>query len=473
MTPPELDSQQSRNGAPPGRHRVVIVGGGFGGLFAAKFLRRAPVDVTLIDRTNHHLFQPLLYQCATGILSEGSIAPPLRRVLRRHKNVRVELANVTGIDLDARRVIAERPLGLPLTMEYDSLIVATGAAGSYFGHEEYATFAPGLKTIDDALELRARIFGAFEMAETEEDPEAQRAWLTFAVVGGGPTGVEVAGQIRELARRSLEHNFRRIDPGSARVLLFDAGDAILAGFGTKLSGIAERSMERNGVEVRTGSLVTGVTGHEITVKGPDGPETIRCHVKVWAAGVTASPLASVLAKASGAETDRAGRIEVLPDCSLPGHPEVFAVGDMMALDKLPGVAEVAMQSGIHAAETIKRRVTSGADSKPFKYRDLGSMASIARYSAIVDFKGIRVSGFIGWLMWVFVHLTFLTGFKNRFTALGKWITAFVGKSRDERTISMLQASARVIAASTGIRPGEGDVRRLVEREQEDARAVEP
>jgi NADH:quinone reductase (non-electrogenic) len=448
-----------------GRHRVVIVGGGFGGLFAAKFLRRAPVDVTLIDRTNHHLFQPLLYQCATGILSEGAIAPPLRQVMRKHRNVRVELANVTGIDLDRRVVVAARPIGAPVEFEYDSLIVATGAAGSYFGHDEYATVAPGLKTIDDALELRARIFGAFEMAELEEDPEARRAWLTFAVVGGGPTGVEVAGQIVELAHRSLKHNFRRIDPASARVLLFDAGEAVLATFGTKLSAVAERSLGRIGVEVRTRSRVTGISYRDITVEGPDGPETIDCHVKVWAAGVTASPLAAVLAKASGAGTDRAGRIEVLPDCSLPGHPEVFAIGDMMSLNKLPGVAEVAMQSGIHAAQTIKRRAEgAGQDGTPFKYRDLGSMASIARFSAVVDFKGIRVSGLIGWLMWVFVHLTFLTGFKNRFTALYKWLTAFVGRSRDERTISILQASARVIAAGAGVRPGEEELTRLVEKQ---------
>jgi NADH:ubiquinone reductase (H+-translocating) len=446
------------------RHRVVIIGGGFGGLFAAKFLRRAPVDVTLVDRSNHHLFQPLLYQCATGILSEGAIAPPLRQVLRKHRNVTVELANVTQIDLEQKRVIAERPIGSPVQLGYDSLIVATGATSSYFGHDEYATVAPGLKTIDDALELRARIFGAFEMAELEEDPDARRAWLTFAVVGGGPTGVEVAGQITELAHRSLKHNFRRVDPTSARVLLFDAGDAILASFGTKLSGIAARSMGRIGVEVRTGSRVTGITYRDITIDCPDGPETIPCHVKVWAAGVHASPLAAMLAEASGAETDRSGRIQVLPDCSLPGHPEVFAIGDMMSLDKLPGVAEVAMQSGIHAAETIKRRVTSGGDSKPFKYRDLGSMASIARFSAVVEFKGIRVSGLLGWLMWVFVHLTFLTGFKNRFTALWKWLNAFLGKSRDERTISMQQASARVIAATVGVKPGEEDLTRYVEKQ---------
>ena len=443
------------------RHRVLIIGGGFGGLFAAKFLRRAPVDVTLVDRTNHHLFQPLLYQVATAILSEGAVAPPLRQVLRKHANVTVQLANVSAIDLERKMVSADRPIGPPLEFEYDSLIVATGASGSYFGHDEYAPIAPGLKTIDDALELRARIFGAFEMAELEDDPDARRAWLTFAIVGGGPTGVEVAGQITELARRSLKRNFRRIDPASLRVLLFDGGPAVLANFGTKLSHKAERSLTRNGVEVRTGSRVTGLTYRDITVEGAGGPETIPCHVKVWAAGVTASPLAKMLADAVGAETDRAGRIAVLPDCTLPGHPEVFAIGDMMALNNLPGVAEVAMQSGIHAARTIKRRITKGGESKPFTYRDLGSMASIARFSAVVDFRGLRVSGFLGWLMWVFVHLTFLTGFKNRFTALFKWVASFVGRSRDERTISILQASARVIAASAGVKPGEEELTRFV------------
>src|ERR671922_1531584 len=254
------------------RHRVVIIGGGFGGLFAAKFLRRAPVDVTLVDRTNHPLFQPLLYQLATGVLSEGAVAPPLRQVLRKHKNVQVQLASVAGFDLDRRVVTAERPIGGPVEFEYDSLIVATGAAGSYFGHDEYAIVAPGLKTIDDALELRARIFGAFEMAELEDDPDARRAWLTFAVVGGGPTGVEVAGQITELAHRSLKRNFRRIDPTTVRVVLFDAGDAILANFGTKLSSAAERSLERIGVDVRTGTRVSGITYRDITVEGDDGPE---------------------------------------------------------------------------------------------------------------------------------------------------------------------------------------------------------
>jgi NADH dehydrogenase len=441
-------------GAP---HRVVIVGGGFGGLFAAKFLRRAPVGVTLIDRTNHHTFQPLLYQLATGILSEGAVAPPLREVLRKHRNLTVELADVQGFDLDARTVTAARPLGPGLTVPYDSLIVAAGATGSYFGHDEFCQFAPGMKTVDDALELRARIFGAFEMAEMEEDPEARRAWLTFAVIGAGPTGVEMAGQIAELSRRALKKNFRRIDPADARVLLLDGGEEPLATFGEKLCAIATKEIERTGVELHMGTRVTDVRPDGITLQGPDGEETITCSTKVWAAGVQASPLAGVLAEATGAKTDRAGHVEVLADCTLPGHPEVFVVGDMMSLEDLPGVAEVAMQSGIHAARTIKRRLHGDETAKPFVYRDLGSMATISRFRAVVSFKGIKVGGFLGWLMWAFVHLTFLTGFKNRWIALFKWLSSFVGSSRDERTITMQQASARVIAMRVGIHPGEEDL----------------
>ncbi|HEY2802859.1 MAG TPA: NAD(P)/FAD-dependent oxidoreductase [Actinomycetota bacterium] len=433
------------------RHRVVIVGGGFGGLFAARFLRRAPVDVTLIDRTNHHVFQPLLYQLATGILSEGDVAPPLRQVLSRHHNVRVEFANVTGLDLAAGTVSASTPFE-ELTVPYDSLIVAAGASGSYFGHDEFSRWAPAMKTIDDALELRGRIFGAFEMAEVAGSEEARRPWLTFAVIGGGPTGVEIAGQIAELSHRSLKRNFRSFDPRDARVLLFDGGDAILASFGDRLSGKATKELERLGVELHLQSRVTDVDRDGIVVSGPDGEERVACGTKVWAAGVQASPLARMLAEASGAETDRAGRIGVLPDCSLPGHSEVFAIGDMMSLAGLPGVAEVAMQSGIHAAQTIKRRVTHDEPSKPFKYRDLGSMATVARFRAIVSFKGIRVSGFPGWVMWAFVHLTFLTGFKNRFRALIKWIFAFVGHARGERTITLQQVSARVITMESGIAP---------------------
>jgi NADH dehydrogenase len=439
------------------RHRVVIVGGGFGGLFAARFLKRAPVDVTLIDRANHHTFQPLLYQLATGILSEGAVAPPLRQVLRRHRNVRVELAEVNGFDLQARTVRAAKPLGPPLEVPYDSLIVAAGASGSYFGHDEFTVFAPGMKTVDDALELRGRIFGAFEMAELQEDPDAQRLWLTFVVIGAGPTGVEMAGQIAELSRRSLKRNFRRIDPASARVILFDGGEEPLATFGDKLSAIATREIERTGVELRMRTRVTDVKADAIVVQGPNGEERVPCHTRVWAAGVQASPLGALLAEAAGAKTDRAGRVEVLPDCTLPDHPEVFVVGDLMALNRLPGVAEVAMQSGIHAARTIKRRLRGHASEKPFKYRDLGSMATISRFRAIVSFKGIRVGGFIGWMMWAFVHLTFLTGFKNRGTALFKWLTAFVGKARDERTITAQQVAARVIAMQAGIRPTHEDM----------------
>ncbi len=447
-------------------HRVLIVGGGFGGLFAAKFLRRAPVEVTLIDRTNHHTFQPLLYQLATGILSEGAVAPPLRAVLRRHRNVSVELADVQSFDLQARTVTAVRPVGPPVTVPYDSLIVAAGATGSYFGHDEFAVFAPGMKTVDDALELRARIFGAFEMAELEDDPAAQRTWLTFAVIGAGPTGVEMAGQIAELSRRALRDNFRRIDPASARVLLFDGGAEPLATFGDRLCAIATREIERTGVELRMHSRVTDVSAEEIVVQGPDGEEHIACRTKVWSAGVQASPLARMLAEATGAETDRAGHVKVLPDCTLPGHPEVFAVGDMMSLNGLPGVAEVAMQSGMHAARTIGRRLSGDSTERPFVYRDLGSMATISRFRAVVSFKGIKVGGFIGWLMWAFVHITFLTGFKNRWIVLFKWLSSFVGSARDERTITMHQVSARLIAMKAGIRPGEEDLSHLVRRREQ-------
>jgi len=448
-------------------HRVVIIGGGFGGLFAAKFLRRAPVEITLIDRTNHHTFQPLLYQLATGILSEGAVAPPLREVLRKHRNVSVELADVTGFDLQAKTVTAAKPLGAALTVPYDSLIVAAGATGSYFGHDEFGRFAPGMKTVDDALELRARIFGAFEMAEMEEDPEVQRLWLTFAVIGAGPTGVEMAGQIAELSKRALRQNFRRIDPASAQVLLFDGGEEPLATFGDKLCAKATKEIERTGVQLRMQSRVTDVKPEAIVVQGPNGEERVACHTKVWSAGVQASPLGGMLAEATGAGTDRAGHVEVLPDCTLPEHPDVFVVGDMMSLNGLPGVAEVAMQSGIHAARTIKRRIAGDSIAKPFVYRDLGSMATISRFRAIVSFKGIKVGGFIGWLMWAFVHLTFLTGFKNRWIALGKWLTAFVGKSRDERTITMHQVSARLIAMRAGIKPGEEELSRFL-NERDDA-----
>ncbi|GAA4746061.1 NAD(P)/FAD-dependent oxidoreductase [Nocardioides endophyticus] len=438
-------------------HRVVIVGGGFAGLFAAKFLRRAPVDVTLVDARNYHLFQPLLYQLATGILSAGEVAPPIRDILRRHSNVSVEMATVQEFDLEARTVTARRPDDTVAVYGYDSLIVAAGAAQSYFGHDEFARFAPGMKTIDDALELRGRIFGAFEMAESEEDPEARRAWLTFVVIGGGPTGVEVAGQIAELSRTGLKGNFRRIDPADAQVLLVDGGKEILATFGDRLSEKAANELRRLGVTIRTGSIVTGVDPFGVDVRTADGStERVVCRTKIWAAGVQASPLAGLLAEASGATCDRAGRIAVLDDCTLPGHPEVFAVGDMMALDNLPGVAEVAMQSGIHAANTIKRRL-HGKAAATFTYRDLGSMATISRFHAVVSFRKVRLSGFLGWLMWLAVHITFLTGFKNRLAAMFHWTGTFASGGRAERTITVRQTVGRVVLEQAG----EGDIARVV------------
>ena len=438
-------------------HQVVIVGGGFGGLFAAKFLRRAPVEVTLVDARNYHLFQPLLYQLATGILSEGEVAPPLRDVLRRHANVTVEMATVQGFDLAARTVTAHRPDGTVRTYDYDSLVVAAGAAQSYFGHDEFSRFAPGMKTIDDALELRGRIFGAFEMAENEQDPEARRAWLTFVVVGGGPTGVEVAGQIAELARSGLRGNFRRIDPAEAEVLLVDGGKEVLATFGDRLSAKAAAELRRLGVTIRSRSIVTGVDPFGVDVRDADGAtERIVCRTKIWAAGVQASPLAGVLAEAAGATCDRAGRIVVNDDCTLPGHPEVFAIGDMMALRDLPGVAEVAMQSGIHAANTIKRRL-HGKEAARFTYRDLGSMATVSRFHAVVSFRKIRLSGFLGWLMWLVVHITFLTGFKNRLSAMFHWTGTFTAGGRAERTITVRQTVGRVVLEQAG----EGDIARVV------------
>jgi NADH dehydrogenase len=417
-------------------HRVVVVGGGFGGLPACRFLAREPVEVTLIDRRNHHLFQPLLYHVATGILSTGQIAPPLRRVLRRHDNVRVELAEVTGFDLDRRVVTTRSPFHGETEVPYDSLIVAAGVAQSYFGHDELAVFAPGMKTLDDALELRRRIFGAFEMAEVSTDPEEQRSWLTIVVVGAGPTGVELAGQIRELAVRSLRHDFRTFDPASVRVVLLDAGKEPLASFGDRLSSRASQLLEELGVELRMGVRVTGVDPNGVDVETSEGTERITARVTVWAAGVQASPLAKMLADASGAGTDRSGRIEPQPDLTLPGHPEVFVVGDMVALDDLPGVAEVAMQGSLHAANTIARRLRGRSEAKPFKYRDLGSVAAIARFEAICSVRGLRLSGFPAWVVWFFVHLAFLNGFGNRFATMSRWFRAMVGRTRAERVFSV-------------------------------------
>jgi NADH dehydrogenase len=416
------------------RHHVVIIGCGFGGLFAAKALKREAVRVTLIDRTNHHLFQPLLYQVATGILSEGQIAPAIRDVLRNHPSMNVVLADVVRIDTEARVVHADE-FGHPLAVGYDSLIVAGGSTTSYFGHDEFRAYAAGMKSLDDALALRGQIFGAFELAEAEKDDTARRALMTFVVVGGGPTGVEMAGQLVELSRRALRRNYRRIDPGHARVVLVEGGDRLVSTMGERLSRITARDLRRLGVEIHLGAMVTGIDDRGVDITKLDGQvERIDAATRIWAAGIRASGLGALLCDTSGAELDKTGRVVVAPDCSLPAHPEVFVVGDLMTLDDLPGVAEVAMQSGAHAAHTIVRRL-EGKPTKPFRYRDLGTLAVISRFRAVAEVGPIRVGGFAGWLLWLVVHITFLTGFKNRFGALARWAVSFIGRGRYERALT--------------------------------------
>jgi NADH dehydrogenase len=421
---------------------VVIVGGGFAGLFAARAFRRRRVQVTLVDRAAHHLFQPLLYQCATGVLSEGEIAMPLRAILRRYTNVDCVLAEVTGFDVRARSVHAIRPTGGEIEFPYDDLILAAGVRQSYFGHDEFAAFAPGMKTLADALLIRRRIFGAFEMAQSATDPGERRRWLSFALVGAGPTGVELAGQIRELATSTLSRQFHDIDPTEATVLLFDGGDEPLASFGPKLSAKAAAALTGLGVELHPGSIVTNVDGSGLVVRGPDGASTpYEVGTVLWTAGVTAPPVADVLAKAVGVEQDRAGRIKVRPDLTLPGHPEISVVGDVMSLDDLPGVGEVAMQAGYYAAKRIRDEVDGRSDPpKPFKYRDLGSAAYIARGQAIVSVGPVHLSGRIGWLAWLGIHLAFLTGFRNRTGAVLSWAFAFTRETRRERAFTMQQVA---------------------------------
>ena len=437
------------------RHRVVVIGSGFGGLFATQALRRDDVEVTLIAKTTHHLFQPLLYQVATGILSEGEIAPATREVLARQRNAEVLLGEVIGIDLTAKTVTS-RILDQETVTAYDSLIVAAGAGQSYFGNDHFATFAPGMKSIDDALELRGRIFGAFELAELATTPEEVERALTFVVVGAGPTGVEMAGQIAELSRRTLRRDFRRIDPTKARIILLDAMSAVLPSFGSELGGKARARLEEMGVEVRLGTRVTDVDATGLQVSDDTGSHRIDALTKVWAAGVQASPLTATLAEQTGAGLDRAGRIEVLPDLTLPGHPEVFVVGDMASLNGYPGVAQVAIQGGRYAAARIRQRLAAepaalGGDAEngsgataypPFVYRDKGSMATISRFSAVASIGRIRLTGFIAWVAWLAVHLVYIIGFKHRVTTLLHWAVSFVGRGRAERTVTVQQIFAR-------------------------------
>ena len=416
------------------QRRVVIIGGGFAGLFAARALGRAPVRVTLIDSRPHHLFQPLLYQCSTGILSEGKITVPLRDLLRKHKNADFVLAKVTGIDAEGRRVFATRPLGDQLEFGYDYLIVAAGVQQSYFGHNEYATWAPGMKTIEDALVIRRRVFGSFEMADTATNPAERSRWLTFALVGAGPTGVELAGQIREVATKTLRDEYHHIKPEDARVLLFDGGDVPLAPFGPALSAKAARALDKLGVEQHMHSIVTNIDATGLDVRAQDG--TVTHHeagTVLWTAGVEAPSVATVIASATGAKQDRAGRIMVGDDLTIPDHPEILVTGDVMSLNKLPGVAEVAMQTGLYAGERIKHEVTGHVPTKPFHYRDLGSAAYLSRGNAVISVGRLQFAGFLGWVVWLFIHLGFLTGYRNRLGALVSWWPAFIRDVRRERT----------------------------------------
>ncbi|MCW2764737.1 MAG: dehydrogenase [Nocardioides sp.] len=425
------------------RHRVVVIGSGFGGLFGTKALRRSDVDVTLLARTTHHLFQPLLYQVATGILSEGESAPPTREVLSGQKNAMVLLGDVTSIDLE-KRLVTSHVLGRQTETPYDSLIVAAGAGQSYFGNDQFAEFAPGMKSIDDALELRGRIFGAFEMAELGANNGGNvDHLLTFVVVGAGPTGVEMAGQIAELAHRTLKRDFRAINTRTARVVLVDAAPQVLPPFGAKLGAKTKHELEKLGVEVLLGAMVTDVDERGIVVKYKDGRvERLDTVTKIWAAGVQASPLGRTLSEQTGAPLDRAGRIGVNPDLTLPGHPEVFVVGDMIALDDLPGVAQVAIQGAKYAAREIDGRIKGRPPQQPFKYFDKGSMATISRFRAVAMVGRFRLTGVIAWLMWLAVHLFYITGFKNRVTAVLHWFVSFLGRGRAERTATEQQIFAR-------------------------------
>ncbi|BBY67079.1 NAD(P)/FAD-dependent oxidoreductase [Mycolicibacterium helvum] len=429
---------------PSDKHKVVIIGSGFGGLNAAQKLKRADVDIKLIAKTTHHLFQPLLYQVATGIISEGEIAPPTRVILRKQENCQVLLGEVTNIDLTDKTVDSIL-LGHTYRTPYDTLIVAAGAGQSYFGNDHFAEWAPGMKTIDDALELRGRILGAFEQAERSSDPVRREKLLTFVVVGAGPTGVEMAGQIAELADHTLRGAFRHIDSTRARVILLDAAPAVLPPMGEKLGKKAQDRLEKLGVEIQLNAMVTDVDRNGITVKRPDGTiDRIEAATKVWSAGVSASPLGKIIADQSDAEIDRAGRVKVGPDLSVPGHPNVFVVGDMALVDGVPGMAQGAIQGAKYVANLVKSEL-KGADPaarEPFSYFDKGSMATVSRFSAVAKIGRIEFAGFIAWLAWLFLHLVYLVGFKTKVATILSWITTFLGRGRSQLTITEQQAYAR-------------------------------
>ena len=421
--------------APPTTpHRVVVIGGGFGGLRVTRRLAALPgVEITLVDRVNHHLFQPLLYQVATGILAPGQIAPPLRDLFAKRANVRVLLAEVTGIDLEARTVTA-RALD-ELALPYDTLVVAAGATDTYFGHDEWAADAPGMKSIDDAHRVRTRVLGAFEIAETLTDPAERAAWLTFVVVGAGPTGVELAGQLAFLAHRTLRGAYRSIRSEDARIVLADGGPALLPSFPKRLQRKAQAELERMGVEVHLQTFAVGVDADGIQLRDPSGESRLHAHNVIWAAGVTASPLARLLGDATGAPVDRGGRVRVQPDLTLPGHPEVFAIGDMAAVDGVPGVAQAAMQEAAYAVDVIAQRLAGEPVPKPFRYRDKGSMAAVGRSWAVASIGRLRLAGRPAWVVWAVVHIAFLVGFQNRLETMRRWLWDITYRRRSERVIS--------------------------------------
>jgi len=419
--------------AAPARPRVVIIGGGFGGLNAAKALAHAPVDVVLVDRRNHHVFSPLLYQVATAALSPGDIASPIRWILRRQKNIRVWLDEATSVDPD-KRIVTLIDRDLP----YDYLILAAGSTHAYFGHDEWQPIAPGLKTLEDALDIRRHVLVAFERAERETDPAAQRRLLTFVVVGGGPTGVELAGALAEISRHALVKDFRAIDPKAARIILVEAGPAVLSTYPEPLPAFARRALERLGVTVWTGSPVTGLEPGKVHV----GADTIQAGTILWAAGVAASPLGQSL----GAPLDRVGRVLVNPDLTVPGHPDIFVAGDLAALKGkdgawLPGVAQVAMQQARHASKNILEMI-AGRPTQPFAYFNFGNMATIGRNSAVADFGWMRLKGYLAWLAWLFVHLLKLIGFRNRFSVMTQWAVSYLTYQRSVRLITREHAADR-------------------------------
>lgn len=414
---------------------MVIVGGGFGGLYAAKSLARAPVTLTVIDRRNFHLFQPLLYQVATGALSPGEIASPLRVVLQGNRNTEVLLGEVMDLDVAGRRVILRDG-----EARYDDLVIATGATHHYFGNDQWAALAPGLKTVEDATEIRSRILVAFERAEREHDPVERRAWLNFVIVGGGPTGVELAGALGEIANDTLRHDFRHIDPRESHIVLVEGEPRVLPSFPPDLSAKAENQLIQLGVLTRTAARVTAIDAGGVTVKTGEKEERIETHTVLWAAGVRASRLGKVLAERAGAQLDRAGRVIVEPDLSVPGHPEIFVIGDLASYTPdggkpLPGVAPVAMQEGRYVARLIRARVSGGAKPGPFHYFNKGNLATVGRNKAVAEFGKLHIAGFLAWFTWVFVHLMYLVEFENRVLVLMEWVHNYITRNRGARLIT--------------------------------------